>query len=92
MHQVSKLRRLMAAEGALMATPKVTAHLVNGCLLDFDVDPDFLERLRTLETQGLAGRSLIHALLTDDWGAPPVFLRIVGAGSNGYVDITIPYE
>lgn len=76
-----------------MATLEVTAHLVNGCLLDIDVEPDFLARLQSLQGQGLEGRALIHELLTDDWGAPPVFLRIVGAGLDGKsIDITIPYE
>ena len=75
-----------------MAAPSVTAHLVNGHLLDFDVDPDFLGRLTALQAQGLVGRSLIHELLTDDWGAPPIFLRVVGLGPDGAVDITIPYE
>lgn len=76
-----------------MATLEVTAHLVDGCLLDFDVDPDFLARLASLRGQGLEGRALIHELLTDDWGAPPVFVRIVGSGFDGNpIDITIPYE
>lgn len=75
-----------------MTALKVTAHLVSGSVLDFQVEPDFLAKLQSLQAKGLQGASLIHELITDDWGAPPVFVRIVGVAPDGRtIDITIPY-
>lgn len=52
-----------------------------------------LDRLRALERDGLRGRSLVHALTTDDWGAPPLFLELTGLDENGQpLRVVIPYE
>lgn len=76
-----------------MSELEVSAHLVDGGLQEFPVGHDFLQKLLFLETQGVEAKSLIHALLTDDWGAPPLFVRVVGFGPDGKrVDITIPYK
>lgn len=55
--------------------------------------PELLDRLRDLDAQGLGGRRLIHELLTDDWGAPPVYVDIAGTDDAGQaVDVRIPYR
>jgi hypothetical protein len=72
---------------------KVTISLVDGGLQEFDKGTSFLKKLSELKAQGFSGKELIHALLTDDWGAPPLYVKIKGkdeAGNN--IDITIPYR
>jgi hypothetical protein len=63
-----------------MSTVMVRVHLVNGDLQEFREGGDFLRRLARLEREGLQGRALIHELITDDWGAPPV--RVVLSGTD----------
>lgn len=76
-----------------MSHVTVTAALVDGGALDFVPGPDFLDRLRALQAQGVEGREIIHALLTDDWGPPPVFVMVAGTDADGrQIDIRIPYE
>ncbi len=74
-------------------TLQLQVSLVNGDGHEFPVGEDFLLRLKELEDSGLRGKSLIHALLSDDWGAPPLFVTITGHGPDGMpVDIRIPYR
>ena len=67
------------------------AHLVNGSVLDSI--PVSAEALARLQRDGLAGRELIHALITDDWGAPPAFVKISGTTERGeVVSLVIHYD
>lgn len=75
-----------------MSTVNVRVHLVDGGLQEFREGADFLRRLARLEREGLQGRALINALITDDWGAPPVRVVLSGTNLDG-VEFTqgIPY-
>lgn len=70
---------------------KVTAHLVNGDQLDMGTVSR--ERLRRLQAEGFEDRELIHELITDDWGAPPRYVELVGAdGGSEPLRIVIRYD
>ena len=72
---------------------QVTIRFVDGSIKEFDEGPAFLERLTDLRTRGYTGKELIHALLTDDWGPPPLHINITGVSESGEkIDITIPYK
>ncbi|NCT83296.1 MAG: hypothetical protein GXC94_09145 [Comamonadaceae bacterium] len=50
-------------------------------------------KLVYLQAQGLEGKQLVHQLLNDDWGAPPVYIDITGADDTGHpVEVRIPYR
>ena len=66
----------------------VSISFVDGSRQDFDEDDSFVQRLRSLQKQGLEGRELIDKLISDDWGPPPRFVTIHGPD----VDLTIPYK
>lgn len=67
------------------------AYLVNGDMLDVGVYSH--SSLRRLQSEGYSGRELIHALITDDWGAPPRFVKLTGRGEDDRrIEIVIPYE
>jgi len=67
------------------------AYLVNGDMLDVGVYNQ--ASLHKLQSEGYSGRHLIHALITDDWGAPPRFVKFTGKDDNGVpVEIVIPYD
>jgi hypothetical protein len=71
---------------------KVFVRLVDGGLNEFEADPDFLQRMQSLELQGLKGKELIHHLITDDWGAPPIAVDISVQESDGKSFVAhIPY-
>lgn len=76
-----------------MKSVKVEAKLVDGGAQDWVFGPEFLEKLKRLEAQGVTGKSLVHELLSDDWGAPPVIITISWTSSDGYRgERKIPYE
>jgi hypothetical protein len=62
---------------------KVEVRLVDGGAQDWTFGSEFLAKLAALDAQGLTGKDLIHALLSDDWGAPPVIVTIIWTGSDG---------
>ena len=64
----------------------VRAHLVDGSLLD--MGSVSAAQLHRLQAEGYEGRALIHALLTDDWGAPPRFVELTRLGER----VVIPYD
>jgi hypothetical protein len=71
----------------------VLARLVDGGIQDFEFGPEFLDHLRALRAEGLTGKRLIHALITDDWGPPPRMVEISGTTTKGeYVNVTIHYS
>ena len=75
-----------------MNTIKVSIRLADGGLQEFNRDSDFLQQLRSLQSQGFSGKQLVHRLLTDDWAAPPTVIEISGMDSEGKnFEIRIPY-
>ncbi|MBT5105772.1 MAG: hypothetical protein HOM20_06265 [Porticoccaceae bacterium] len=71
----------------------VSVSLVDGGLQEFMENDSFVERLYRLKNQGYEGRALVHELITDDWGAPPLHVRISGKTSKGHeIDEHIPYS
>jgi hypothetical protein len=64
------------------------AYLVNGEMLDAGVVSE--TKLAQLQAEGYVGRELVDALISDDWGAPPRFVKLSGSDSAGrHVDLTI---
>jgi hypothetical protein len=76
-----------------MSTIKVSIRLVNGSLQEFTEGPEFLHKLRSLQSQGLTGQELVDCLISDDWGAPPIVVEISWKDSDGKnYEIRIPYD
>ena len=69
-------------------TIKVLADLADGSQMRFTGD-NYLSKYESLAAQGYEGKALIHALLTDDWGAPPLRVRIL---EDGRQVAAIPYR
>jgi len=67
---------------------QVTIRFVDGSLQEFSETKEFLLRLAELKEQGYEDKELIDRLITDDWGAPPVFVEIKGSEIN----LQIPYS
>lgn len=71
---------------------KVSASLVDGSLLEFNLPDNIVQRMRILRSDGYEGKSLIHELITDDWGPPPNYVDIKGVTEDGEkIDERIPY-
>ncbi|BCV58979.1 hypothetical protein [Shewanella algae] len=71
----------------------VSISLVDGGLQEFEESDSFLQRLDQLKSEGYEGKSLIHELITDDWGAPPLYVKISGKTSQGQeINEHIPYQ
>jgi hypothetical protein len=62
---------------------RVSVHAVDGSLQEWYAPDDVVDRLRTLQREGVRGRELIHKLLTDDWGVPPSTITISGTLQTG---------
>ena len=72
---------------------QVSIRFVDGGFQEYSESSDFLSRLTELQNQGYEGRKLINALISDDWGAPPLSVQIKGKGPNGSeIDLQIPYN
>lgn len=70
----------------------VEINTVDGGYQNYDEDDQFLNRLKSLQAQGYTGKELIHALISDDWGAPPLVV-VIKWSKNGQNFITnIPYD
>lgn len=75
-----------------LSSISISVCLVDGSLAQFDADPGIIERLNELQARGLQGKKLIHELLSDDWGLPPLSIEISGHSAIGeLIDIKIPY-
>jgi hypothetical protein len=57
----------------------VLVRLVNGDLMEHTGE-HWLSEYRTLAARGFEGKALIHELITDDLGAPPLFVQILENG------------
>jgi hypothetical protein len=62
---------------------RVDVRLVDGSAMDWIEPPSILQRLAELEARGFQGKPLIHELLTDDWGPPPVTITLTWTDANG---------
>ncbi|MCW8825452.1 MAG: hypothetical protein OQK78_03410 [Gammaproteobacteria bacterium] len=72
---------------------RVTARLVDGGVQEFTEGDSFITRLHLLQKSGYEGKELVHELITDDWGAPPVYVEITGTTSEGEnINARIPYS
>jgi len=72
---------------------KVSVSTVDSGLREFNEPDSIIAKLSALRRDGYAGRELVHALLTDDWGLTPVGVRIRGKLEDGTcIDEYIPYE
>ncbi len=65
--------------------PQVSTGFVDGSRHDYEEDQNLMVRLKQLQSQGLEGRKLVDALLTDDWGPPPKWVTI----QDGETEVTI---
>lgn len=66
-----------------MTEVHVSIRFVDGSLQDYEEDPLFLSRLRLLQSEGVAGKQLVHELISDDFGAPPSGVEIWGKDTDG---------
>jgi hypothetical protein len=64
---------------------KVEIALANGSAMDLAEDDRFYEKLLRLRYDEFEGRQLVDELISDDWGAPPIGVRITGELSDGTV-------
>lgn len=72
---------------------QVSIRLIDGSLDEYSESDEFISNLNSLQEQGYRGKALIHQLITDDWGAPPIVVDISGVTSEGIkVKVKIPYE
>jgi hypothetical protein len=60
------------------AVVKVSISFVNGEYREYYDSYKLIERYDVLLQEGLLGKQLVHELLTDDWGPPPVGVRLEG--------------
>lgn len=71
---------------------KIIIRFVDGGLQEYNENPLFYKRYEILLKNGLNGKKLIHELITDDWGAPPIAVYIDGEDENGnIINEVIPY-
>lgn len=72
---------------------KFSISFVNGSYQEFEESDSIFVKLKTLQKSGLEGKALVHELLTDDWGAPPVIVKLTGVLEDGtIVDENIGYN
>jgi len=72
---------------------KVSVSTVDGGLQEFNEPDSIITKLSALRHDGYEGKQLVHELLTDDWGPPPVGVRIRGKLKDGTcIDEYIPYK
>lgn len=61
---------------------KMIAHLVDGGLWESDFAEDILREAARLRQEGLGDRAIIHKIITDDWGAKPIYVELVSADTR----------
>lgn len=71
----------------------VAVNLVDGSYTEWNEPLGILAKHDRLVHEGLSGKALIHALLSDDWGPPPVRVTLSCPGVDGKtIKIVIPYR
>lgn len=76
-----------------MTEVHVSIRFIDGSLQDYQEGPDFLSKLRLLQSQGVVGKQLVHELISDDFGAPPRGVEVWGKDTDGQgFSIKIPYS
>ena len=76
-----------------MSTLTLSISFVNGDGFEEVVDASILDKHDRFVAKGLRGKELIHALYTDDYGAPPRRLSVAGQAPDGTsVDINIYFS
>lgn len=68
----------------------ISIHFNNGGFDQWVDSPALLTKLEALRSRGLDGKALVHALLTDDWAAPPSFVVISNDATGD--EVTIVYR
>lgn len=72
---------------------KVSIRQVDGGLWEFTQSLGILAKHDRLVNQGVKGKQLIHKLLGNDLGTPPVRVELSCLGADGkLVEISIPYQ
>lgn len=56
---------------------------IDGSTSEHTTDASIIEKLIYLKNLGYGGKELVHHLLTDDFGAPPISFNISGKLKNG---------
>jgi hypothetical protein len=64
---------------------RVSVSAIDGSLQEWDEADDIVTRLLVLQRDGLRGRALVDQLITDDWAAPPLTVKISGTTLTGVV-------
>ena len=71
---------------------RVEVSLVHGGDQSWTEGDSLVREMEELKRSGLKGKALIHALIADDWGPPPIGVRIRGTLEDGStVNEWIPY-
>jgi hypothetical protein len=63
----------------------VSINFVDGGYVSNDYPDTILDQLAQLRAAGYDGKRLIDALLTDDWGPPPVRVHIEGNSIDEWI-------
>jgi len=72
---------------------QVSITFVDGGFQEYSESNELLSRFMELQNQGYEGKELINALISDDWGSPPLSVHIKGKLPNGSeIDVQIPYN
>jgi hypothetical protein len=61
---------------------KISVKHVDGGWSEWDAPAEIIDTLRALEAEGFKGKALIHKLITDDWGAPPLMVHDYGRSAE----------
>ena len=72
---------------------QVLISFVDGSSQEYEENDSFVDSLQQLKEQGYKGKPLVHVLITDDWGTPPLYVKILGVTSTGKeINEHIPYN
>jgi hypothetical protein len=71
----------------------VSVKTVDGGKQEWTEGDPFYRRFLSLRDSGLSGKALVDALLSDDWGAPPVSVLLAGKLEDGtQIEESIRYK
>lgn len=70
----------------------VEIRTVDGGYQKYKENDQFLNRLKSLQARGYTGKELIHTLIGDDWGAPPLVVVIKWSENSQNFTENIPYD